>query len=307
MVWGNPKKDWKAGDTPNSDDFNRIEKNIDMLGKLDRTSAYGVATGTNSYIVNVEPAPLTYYEGMCISVKILNQNTGASTVNVNGLGAKNIKKQNGKNVSAGNLKAEIIYTMRYNGINFILQGEGGEGTAIENDVRLGKTFTNDEGTFAGSLNLNNMISSNIREGIDIGGIIGTFKGGWQVYRSTYEFEKEYQTEDSPAESSIQVDIPKGIITSRNQIKALVFVWDRFDISSDYYSGVAWTEGNVNLYYNGIYPVIAALCLRSSCYIDIRLFNILVLDTAIRLYFELNLGFHTKAEIRSYDCYIMYQF
>lgn len=151
MAWNNPKKNWKAGDTPNSGDFNRIEENIDILGRLDRTSAYGVAIGTNAYAVTLDPAPLTYYEGMCIAVKITSQNTGSSTINVNGLGAKSIRKQNGNLVSAGNLKAGIIYTMRYNGTNFYLQGEGGEGTAQSGDVIIGKTFTNDSGTFTGTL------------------------------------------------------------------------------------------------------------------------------------------------------------
>ena len=151
MTWQNPKKDWKAGDAPNSGDFNRIEGNLDVLGRLDRTSAYGVAIGTNAYAVTLDPNPLAYYEGMCIAVKIPNQNTGSSTLNVNGLGAKTIRKQNGNAVSAGNLKAGIIYTMRYDGVNFTLQGEGGEGTAIASQVLTDETFTNDAGTFTGSM------------------------------------------------------------------------------------------------------------------------------------------------------------
>ncbi len=36
MAWQNPKKDWKAVDVPNPNDFNRIEGNIDELdGKID--------------------------------------------------------------------------------------------------------------------------------------------------------------------------------------------------------------------------------------------------------------------------------
>mgnify|MGYP000848403125 FL=1 len=305
-MWNNPKKDWKAGDTPNSDDFNRIEENIDILGKLDRTSAYGVATGTNSYIVNVEPAPTTYYEGMCISVKIPNQNTGTSTLNVNGLGAKSIKKQNGNNVSAGNLKAGIIYTMRYNGINFILQGEGGEGTAIENDVRLGKTFTNDKGTFTGSLNLNNMVSSNIRDGVNIGGIIGTFKGGWSIVKKEFEFDATYYESDN--ETIFSVNIPRGAITSVSQIKCFIFIWDRLDLHDTYKNTYVWSEGHLALYINGTYysEKVPSLCTRSAGYIDARLYNISISGDYIRLYFELYIGFNVWAEVRARECYIMYQ-
>lgn len=88
---------------------------------------YGVATGSaNAYSVTLNPAPTSYVEGMAIAVKINVNNTGASTINVNGLGAKAIKKSNGDDVSVGNLKAGSIYTMRYNGTNFILQGEGSD-------------------------------------------------------------------------------------------------------------------------------------------------------------------------------------
>lgn len=87
---------------------------------------YGVATGSaNAYEVTINPAPTSYVEGMAIVIKINVDNTGPSTINVNGLGAKAIKKPNGNDVSAGNLKSGSIYTLRYNGANFILQGEGG--------------------------------------------------------------------------------------------------------------------------------------------------------------------------------------
>jgi hypothetical protein len=89
--------------------------------------AYAVATGSaNAYSVTLNPAPTSYVEGMAIAVKINVDNTGAATINVNGLGAKAIKKPNGNDVSAGNLKAGSIYTLRYNGTNFILQGEGSD-------------------------------------------------------------------------------------------------------------------------------------------------------------------------------------
>jgi hypothetical protein len=91
-----------------------------------RQPGYAAATGTaNAYAVTLNPAPTAYVEGMAVAVKINVDNTGAATINVNGLGAKPIKKPNGSDVSAGNLKAGSVYTLRYNGTNFILQGEGG--------------------------------------------------------------------------------------------------------------------------------------------------------------------------------------
>jgi hypothetical protein len=114
--------------------------------------AYAVATGSaNAYSVTLNPAPTSYVEGMAIAVKINVDNTGAATINVNGLGAKAIKKPNGNDVSAGNLKAGSIYTLRYNGTNFILQGEGGSGNAQPQYVLSGYTFTNDNGEQTGTM------------------------------------------------------------------------------------------------------------------------------------------------------------
>ncbi|THD15383.1 hypothetical protein CI793_13535 [Anoxybacillus ayderensis] len=136
---------------------------------------YGVATGSaNAYAVTLNPAPTSYVEGMAIAVKINVDNTGSSTINVNGLGAKAIKKPNGNNVSAGNLKAGSIYTLRYNGTNFILQGEGGEyGNATPADVRNTKTLGTENGVVQGTLDLSLLTPSNIKKGITIDGVLGT--------------------------------------------------------------------------------------------------------------------------------------
>jgi hypothetical protein len=126
--WQTPITTWgQPGQTvPGADDFNRIEGNIDILGKYDRAPGYGTAIGTNAKTITLDPAPESYYEGLCFAFKNATQNTGAVTINVNGMGAKAIKKPNGNDLVSGNLKAGSVYTVRYNGTNFILQGEGGD-------------------------------------------------------------------------------------------------------------------------------------------------------------------------------------
>ncbi|MFJ6266470.1 hypothetical protein ACIQGW_15975 [Lysinibacillus xylanilyticus] len=113
-----------------------------------------VDTGTaNAKVITLTPAPLAYQDLMGITFKNAVQNTGAVTINVNALGAKTIVKSNGTALSSGFLKANSIYTVRYNATtgNFILQGEGGSGNAQPSDVRTGKTFTNDDGEKTGTL------------------------------------------------------------------------------------------------------------------------------------------------------------
>lgn len=86
---------------------------------------YAVATGSaNTYAVTLSPAPTAYVDGMAICVKINVASTGASTLNVNGLGAKTILDSLGNAITSGGLKAGVPYTLRYNGTNFIVQGKG---------------------------------------------------------------------------------------------------------------------------------------------------------------------------------------
>lgn len=117
--------------------------------------AYSITTGsTNTYAITLNPAPTSYTDGMGVTVKINVDATGASTLNVNGLGAVPIKKTNGNDVT--NLKSNGVYTLRYNSTtgNFILQGEGGEyGTATQTEVLSGYTIGTENGIVSGSLTL----------------------------------------------------------------------------------------------------------------------------------------------------------
>ena len=92
-------------------------------------------------------------EGTAVAVKINVNNTGASTININALGAKSIVDSKGNALTSGKLKANSIYTLRYNGTNFILQGEGGSGNATASDLLSGKTATVDAGEITGTLAL----------------------------------------------------------------------------------------------------------------------------------------------------------
>lgn len=115
------------------------------------TGGYGVTTNSgNAYSVTPSPAPAALVAGLRVTVRINTTNTGAATLNVSGLGAKSILKGNGNSVAAGNLKANSVYTLVYSGSAFILQGEGGGGTALAEEIRSGKTATTDAGDVTGT-------------------------------------------------------------------------------------------------------------------------------------------------------------
>ncbi|MGW8823366.1 hypothetical protein ACWGNU_14695 [Paenibacillus lautus] len=114
---------------------------------------YGITTNSgNAYSVIPNPRPTALVEGLRITVKVNAGNTGAATINVNGLGAKSILRGNGTALISGSMKANSVYSLVYNGSAFILQGEGGEyGTATAADVLTGKTIGTDNGLVNGTM------------------------------------------------------------------------------------------------------------------------------------------------------------
>ena len=137
-----------------TNDYKSVQQKIDdftsHLADYTLQVPYAEATGTaNTYSVTLNPAPTSLVAGLAIAVKIPVDSTGTSTLNVNGLGAKTIKKANGSDVT--NLKAGGIYTLRYDGVNFILQGEGASGNATASDLLSGKTATTDAGEITGTM------------------------------------------------------------------------------------------------------------------------------------------------------------
>ncbi|MBC2579684.1 hypothetical protein HGI79_05055 [Clostridium sp. DJ247] len=136
---------------------NLVASDVGALSTADyvRQPGYAVATGTaNTYAVTLNPAPTAYVDGMALSVKINVASTGASTINVNGLGAKAIKDSLGNALtSTNNLKANVIYTFRYESTSgtFIVQGKGGGGNATASQILSGQTATVDSGQITGTM------------------------------------------------------------------------------------------------------------------------------------------------------------
>jgi hypothetical protein len=80
-----------------------------------------VDTGTlNALVCNPTSAFAAYVAGTGITVKPINTNTGAATINVSGLGAIAIKDAAGLALVGGELISGNVYTLRYNGTSFFM-------------------------------------------------------------------------------------------------------------------------------------------------------------------------------------------
>ena len=181
------------------DETKTVKEQINDLG------AYATASGTNTYTATI--GGYTLVEGQTVRIKFTNANTGASTLNINGLGAKSIVKGNGSALSSGNIKAGQICNLVYGGVNFQLLGEGGEyGTAVANDVLVTKTIGTDGGLVTGTMPNNgsqtatittqggtkvipagnttggtvtasfaNCTAGNIKKDVNVGGVVGSLE------------------------------------------------------------------------------------------------------------------------------------
>ena len=172
---------------------------------------YGVASGSGTYTATVSGFVLV--EGINVKIKFPNGSTGQATLNINGLGAKNIVRADG---SAYPIKAGTIQNLVYDGANFTLLNEGGWGTATAASVLPGETFTNDDGFQTGAMPSNgdastsivngvlkqgytdggsiaNLVSNNVKNGVNIGGIVGSYG---KVYSNLVTYEHIGSTSES---------------------------------------------------------------------------------------------------------------
>ncbi len=100
-------------------DYLRINQSVPTI-----TTTTGIV---NAYILTPSPAITTYADATSFFIKISITNTGASTINISGLGVKAITRPNGVALQANDLIANQVYTIKYNGTagGFYLQEVGG--------------------------------------------------------------------------------------------------------------------------------------------------------------------------------------
>lgn len=88
-----------------------------------RSNAIYTTTGAgNSYVLTFLAAPSGYTKGEYIRFFADKSNTGAATLNINGLGAKAIVMSDGSALTADQIKANRAIEVYYNGTAFVLVG-----------------------------------------------------------------------------------------------------------------------------------------------------------------------------------------
>lgn len=82
---------------------------------------YAADAGANdTYVITLAPAAAAYTTGMAVYFKANTANTGAASININGLGAKTIVKAVNTTLANNDILASMICHIVYDGTNFVL-------------------------------------------------------------------------------------------------------------------------------------------------------------------------------------------
>lgn len=123
-VWVPPNVSYKyvlASPTDTDPPGNPIWSVDNLVNSQLLTLYGGVDTGvTNAYALTFDASFDAYADGIVIYFIAANANTGASTINVNGLGPVAITRQDGSALQAGQIVANQVTQVMYKGSGFIL-------------------------------------------------------------------------------------------------------------------------------------------------------------------------------------------
>jgi len=107
-------------------------------------------TGTDTLVGTLAPALTAYATGNLFSFVAVNTNTGATTININSLGAKNVTKQGSTALIAGDIVSGQVYLIEYDGTRFQLLNPTNVGVSLStaNTFTATQTFNGSSSTFA---------------------------------------------------------------------------------------------------------------------------------------------------------------
>lgn len=108
-----------------------------------------VTTGGSASAYTADVKENLYVTGRVYTVQIHTDNTGAATINLSGLGAKNIKTLRGYDPQAGALKNGMIAYFLYDGTNMVLLNQYHDGLFLGTNVDGAKAVTASENLTSG--------------------------------------------------------------------------------------------------------------------------------------------------------------
>jgi hypothetical protein len=117
-----------------------------------RSNPIYTTTGTaTAYLLTFESGPTAYETGVIYRVKTHIDNTGAATINVNGLGSKALVSQSGVALTAGQIKAGRILEIVYNGSSFEIISNESHDTKLTGNTSVANLIVKPSASVGGTI------------------------------------------------------------------------------------------------------------------------------------------------------------
>jgi hypothetical protein len=110
---------------------------INVKCQQDNKGKYASATGTDTIVLTLIPAITAYVSGQEFFFKAGGTNTGATTINVNAVGAVAVIDHDGNALVGGELEAGKFYSILYDGTSFRLPKGSDTPITTEGDMVVG--------------------------------------------------------------------------------------------------------------------------------------------------------------------------
>lgn len=89
---------------------------------MQKAGDYATTTGSaNAFLLTIDAQITAYTDGLIVTCKTNFAPTGATTINVNGIGVANVKTNRGNAVYDGYIPNGMPLILRHNGTDFIVQ------------------------------------------------------------------------------------------------------------------------------------------------------------------------------------------
>ncbi len=119
-----PPDGWPENTMQYSEVNNTAREGMAVVARFYQDSNGTLTTGgvADAYTLTLNAGYAAYFAGMYVAAAFNATNTGAVTINVNGIGLQNIVDRGGNALNAGEIQSGGIYELRYDGTDFQLMG-----------------------------------------------------------------------------------------------------------------------------------------------------------------------------------------
>jgi hypothetical protein len=126
---------------------------VTLSGNVNATVGSGdsIAFSTNAMVASIAPPPASLTAGLGVRIQAAGTNSGTTTLNLNGLGAVNIVRANGVSTAAGDISANEIVNLIYDGAHWQIANFSGSGSGAVTNNTIAIPYGTDSSTSSNTI------------------------------------------------------------------------------------------------------------------------------------------------------------